>query len=322
MTTPITSLEVVIFSYNFARFLPDALAGVAAQTRQPDAWIVSDDCSPKDTPAELAAIVAPFPGAKLLHTPHNMGPVAHFRHRIAQVQSDAYLLLSGDDYLVDPGFLQQASDILAAEPDINVVFGHHLSVDQDGRATVPERPAADAAWTRLNGTALRAQLAYENVVPAVCSVIRTSVHDKIPPFPLDSPTRHDWQQWYLMTYHGDFARIEKTVIHYRAHGDNISVGAAQSLRMAATVGEAYTQLMARPECTEEDRRHLRAGLNRIRLRGARIAELPGVVAGRIGSPGLGLALAETLAERGGRRLSRLSTDLRRKFLKRQTGESW
>ena len=322
MTTPIKSLDVVVLSYNFAKFLPDALAGVAAQTRQPDTWLVSDDCSPDSTAEELEAVIAPWPAARLLRNPTNMGPVAHFRRRIQELTGDAYVLLSGDDYLVDPTFLADATAILAAEPNINVVFGHHLSVDQDGRVTGAERPVSQAAWTRLDGATLRVQLAYENLVPAVCTVIRRSIHAKLPPFPLESPTRNDWQQWYLMTYHGDFARLERTVVHYRAHGANISVGPVQARRMAATVEAAYDELMQRSECTEEDRRHLRAGLNRIHIRSAGVRQLPGVLSRNLRAPGVALALAETLAERGGRNLSRVATKFRRRFLERHTGGHW
>ncbi len=322
MTTAIKSLDVVVLSYNFDKFLPDALAGVAAQTRQPETWLVSDDCSPDSTAEALEALIAPWAAATLVRNPTNMGPVAHFRHRVQALTGDAYALLSGDDYLVDPNFFADATAILEANPDINAVFGHHLSVDQDGRVTGAERPAAPTAWTRLNGATLRIQLAYENVVPAVGMVVRRSIHDKLPPFPLDSPTRHDWQQWYLMTYHGDFARLERTVVHYRMHGDNISVGPAQAQRMAATVEAAYDQLMQRPECTDVDRRHLRAGLNRIHIRSAGIRQLPGVLSRNRRVPGVALAVAETLAERASRNLTHVATKLRRRFLERHTGGHW
>ena len=322
MTKPIETLEVIVFSYNFGDFLADALAGIAAQRRQPDRWLVSDDCSPKCSLDALRHIVAPFPSAQLVRNERNMGPVAHFRHRISAVTADAYLVLSGDDYLVDPNFLADATAILNAHPDINVVFGQHLTVDTDGRAVTPERSATKSAWTRLDGATLRTRLAYENVVPAVCSVVRTAIHEKVPPFPLDSSTRHDWQQWYLMTYHGDFAQIDRTVVHYRVHGANISVGQTQGIRMAATVEEAYDQLLARPECSDEDRRHLRAGLSRILLRGAPLRQLPRIIARQLSAPGLSLAVAETLAERSGRNLDQVATRLRDRFLDRLTGGHW
>jgi hypothetical protein len=303
---PIESLAVVMFSYNYRRFMAEAVQGVLAQRRRPDRVMVNDDCSPEDSEADLRATLAPFPDVELRRHAQNIGVVANYRQGIATVDEDAYMLHSCDDVLVDKDFLSDAVAILDAHPNVVVVFGTIARVDLQGRQLAPDPPRAPHPYTLLDGAELRVRLAYDNPIPAPCTVVRTSVHAHVPPFPLDSVYRHDWQQWYLLSYYGDFAHIERPVMRSRVHGSNLSVGAAASRRMHAAVTRDYEDLIARPEVTPADEAHLRAGLARKRMLGATLAELPAELLRQRGHRAAFSALAEGLSARVARSATALA----------------
>jgi len=278
------ALEVVIFNYNYARYLPDSLHGLEIQSRRPDMVRVSDDASPADPPDKLHDILAPFPWAKLQVNTRNLGAVEHFRTRIAEVSLGAYMILSADDFLMDPDFLADAMRILRDHPDIVVVYGQIRLIDdskqpctasESGWALFERRTAAPnaAGWTFLSGTTVRQALAFDNVMPAVCCVVRSSVHRTLPPFPIANPHCHDWQQWYLLTYLGNFARIERPVLAYRRHGNNLSAHFEQSGDALSHLEQAYRELLERPEVGCGDAALLRIGCVRKLLLGVPLRHL-------------------------------------------------
>ena len=163
------------------------------------------------------------------------------------------------------------------------------------------------------------RLAYDNPVPAPCAVVRTAVHAHVPPFPLDSPYAHDWQQWYLLTYHGDFARIERPVMKSRVHGNNLSVGAAAALASHQSVAKDYADLLARPEVTPDDAKHLRAGLARKRVLGATMAQLPAAMMQHGAQAMAWSALAEGLSARLARVTANVASRTKARGLNKSVG---
>lgn len=301
---PIRSLAVVLFTYNHRVFLRPALDGIFGQSRQPDRVLVCDDASPADTEAELQAEIAAYPQVDLQRNASNLGPVANFRQGVGRVHEDAYMLHAGDDALVDPDFLADAVAVLDANPSVVVVYGLLRRVDTAGHLLAADVRRADHPVTLIPGTAMRERLAFINPVFAPCTVIRTSVHQQLPPFPLPSRLRHDWQQWYLLSYLGDFARIERPVMNSYVHDANLSVGDRQSRALHESLAQDYADLLARPEITPADAARLRSGLAALSIRGAPIRELPMALLRHRGDANVSALLATTLADRVSRNLGR------------------
>ena len=172
-------LTVFTMTYNYGKFLRENLDGVARQTTPPGTMIVRDDCSPNDSLEELNNILQPYAWVKFHRNEENLGPVKHFRACVAQAETEFYHLHSGDDYLVDEKFYQDAIRILDENRDIVMVFGYASSVLNNGQVITPHQPLADREWTRLEGETIRDQLAFENPIAAVCVVVRRSVHKEL-----------------------------------------------------------------------------------------------------------------------------------------------
>ncbi len=307
-------LTVVIFTYNYAKFIPDVLASLQRQTRPAERIVVSDDCSPNDDEATLRAAVGAFPGVELVRNPKNMGNVEHYRARVAEIGTDAYLLMSADDYLVDVRFLADAMAQLERDASVIGVFGYHQPVDGAGQALAHRNVIPGRATTRLAATDLRRELAYENNVPAICTVVRTAVHAKVPAYPILNRHCGDWQQWYLLASLGDMVRLERVVLAYRMHGANMSTTYEQQGKATALMLEAYDQLLAEPSLTEQDRADLRRGRQRFWVRSAATRDLPQAVLRQPWTADTLAMVGEALLERVARNVERRRAKLYSRFL--------
>jgi glycosyltransferase involved in cell wall biosynthesis len=317
-----SDLTVVVFNYNYAEFLPSALNGLKQQIRKPDITLVSDDDSPLNSARDLEQILESHPKVLFKRNKKNLGAVEHFRKRVAEVSTKYYMVHSADDFLIDPKFFDDAIRLLEEQPDLVAVFGYAGDRQKDGRVVLPRTPILDRGHTVFSGRELRVQLAYENVVPAVCVVIRAAVHQRVPPFPIANPHVHDWQQWYLMTYFGSFARLEKVVCHRHIHGNNLSETYEMAGDAAVHVDSGYQQLLERPEIQEEDRRHLAIGRRRHRIRTSPAKSLPLVVLKEMWRAGGLDAAWESVLERLVRRFTTRRKRLRSAFLSKHAGTSW
>jgi hypothetical protein len=291
----------VVMSYNYGRYMADNKRGLRAQTQQPDRVLVTDDKSPLDTPEAIRAVWSDIAHAEVVVNERNLGSIPHARRNVGLVRTDAYLQMSADDWLIDPDYVATACRILAENPNVVVVYGPHLAVDPEGQPLAHQHPIdASEPWTLIPGRALRTRMAYENVVSALCPVVRTSVFQLLPPFPDDNDLCADWIHWYLLTTAGDFARLNRRVVAYRMHGQNLHREHDRACRVMRLMDQGYATLLAHPRLDDDDRRHLRAGRARAVLRAATARELPSQFKRFAGSQAGWLALAEAMGERGAR----------------------
>lgn len=256
---PVVPLSVRVISYKYERYLPQCLAAFAAQSVQPHSTVVSDDCSPPPHGQAFRDLAAQYPAARFRDTGHNRGAVNHVRDLLADLDAAYYILFSADDYLVDRDFLRDAVQCMVANPKVVVVYAYHMPVGDDGRPLRGDLAPAGEPVTLMTGQHMRDLFAFDNVVPAVAAVVRSAVHERVPVFPIDNALCHDWLHWYCLTFAGDFARINRTVTHYRLHGANLSMDIDRDRRTRDLVDAAYAALLAHQDTSAHDRALLRRG---------------------------------------------------------------
>jgi glycosyltransferase involved in cell wall biosynthesis len=119
--------SVLINNYNYARFLPDTLASVAAQTLPAHEIIVVDDGSTDESLAVLAELGGKH--AKLqVHAQANAGQLAALRAGVARASGDWCVFLDADD-LHEPGHLAALAEVLAREPDLGAIYAAHRETE-------------------------------------------------------------------------------------------------------------------------------------------------------------------------------------------------
>jgi glycosyltransferase involved in cell wall biosynthesis len=115
-------VSVVVRCYRQARYLPEAVASVVAQTFEDWEIVVLDDGSPDDTPQVAAALAARHPDRAIRHVrQENAGPPRALNAGVAAARAELVLPLDADDQL-HPTFLEKTVAALERDPAASVAF--------------------------------------------------------------------------------------------------------------------------------------------------------------------------------------------------------
>ena len=109
--------------------LPEQLASIAAQTRQPDELVVCDDGSSDATPQiveDFASLVA-FP-VRFFRNPKNLGSTKNFEQAIGLCTGDLIALCDQDDIWL-PEKLARQAEMLERDASLGGVFSDAELVD-------------------------------------------------------------------------------------------------------------------------------------------------------------------------------------------------
>lgn len=242
-----TTVSVVMATYQGSLFLSEQLASLAAQTRMPDELVVGDDGSTDGTLEILRAFArsAPFP----VHVHRNtgrLGVAGNFSQGISLASGDTIALSDQDDVWL-PDKLERQLRALDAQPTAVGVFGDATLVDGSLRplgATLFDSVGFTAARRRRMEAcgALATLLAW----PVVCGAtlaFRSSYRGLLLPIPPSG--FHDVWISVLLSTQGELLALPEPLIEYRQHGSN-QVGAGRLSR-----GQKLAQRRGRGTLSDE-----------------------------------------------------------------------
>jgi glycosyltransferase involved in cell wall biosynthesis len=267
-------VSVALCTYNGARFLPEQLASIAAQTRLPDEMIVCDDGSTDATLEILEEFsqTVPFP-VRIVRNPVNLRSTKNFEQAIALCTGDLIALCDQDDVWL-PEKLAAQVQLLEEQPEVGGVFGDATLIDGESQATV-DRLWRGIFFTKQEQRAVSAGqpvpvLLRKNVVTGATLMFRASLRPLLLPIP--SNWVHDgWIAW-MLALQSRLAAMDRPVIRYRVHaGQQIGV---ESVALAR--GLTFTERLKKGK-REEPAKHRRAAAEMATLR-ERVLDMPGVAA--------------------------------------------
>jgi glycosyltransferase involved in cell wall biosynthesis len=125
-------LSVVLTSYNYARFLPAALAALAGQTRPADELIVIDDSSGDESVAIIAAFLDRFAEARLVQNPENIGAIGNLNRGLELARGDIVYFAAADD-IAYPLLFERGTELLAAYPAAALFSARSDIIDSNDR---------------------------------------------------------------------------------------------------------------------------------------------------------------------------------------------
>jgi len=126
------TVAVITTNYNHARYLPESIGAVLAQTRIPDEYLLIDDASTDGSRAVMASLTAGRPWIRILHNDRNLGVIPSANRALAETSCDYVFFLSADDRLA-PAFIERSLSLLERHPSAAICSALTDAIDVDGR---------------------------------------------------------------------------------------------------------------------------------------------------------------------------------------------
>jgi glycosyltransferase involved in cell wall biosynthesis/Flp pilus assembly protein TadD len=200
-------VSIVVTSYNYGRYLTEAVESVVAQTYLNWEMVIVNDGSPDDTQQVAEALITAHPDRKIrLISQTNSGHAAHARNRgLAEVNGQYMLCLDADDVL-EPTFIAESVALLQANPHLSIAYTDQERFYDDG--TTERFFAGDYAVEHL----------IQYLPFGACSLFRRSTWIEAGPY---KPVGYeDWDFWLACAERGHRGRrIPKPLFRYRKHNE-------------------------------------------------------------------------------------------------------
>ncbi|UOE42758.1 glycosyltransferase family 2 protein [Agromyces larvae] len=239
--TPLSpTVTAVVPCYNYGKYLPDCVRSVLGQPHVEASVIIVDDCSTDGSWQVAQMLAAQNPRVRAVHHERNEGAVATFNHGISLVEAEYLVLISADDALA-PGALARATALMAANPQVGLVYGHTSSFSGE----IPrwrERPVSWSIWSGEEWLRAQFRLGW-NSISSPEAVVRTSVQHAVGGYDADFPHTHDLEMWLRIAAISDVGHINgPDQAFHRDHGSNLS-GAFTGARDLEERFRAYSRFL-------------------------------------------------------------------------------
>jgi len=214
------TISVLINSYNYGRFVAEAVESALAQDPSPTEIIVVDDGSTDDTLAVLAAKFGNNPAVKVIHQ-RNAGQLAAFVTGFEHATGDLVLMLDADDTYA-PGHVANVLRAFTSNPEVNFVFTAHRQFGES-HALVQRSPDDESLGFSLVGAFVRTL--WVGSVTSTLAMRRPLVLTLLPALRQVAP------QWSIraddcLVLGASLAGSQKyflaePTVNYRVHGSNL-----------------------------------------------------------------------------------------------------
>jgi glycosyltransferase involved in cell wall biosynthesis len=244
-------VSIVLTNYNQAGFIGQAVAGALAQDYPNLEVILSDDYSTEDpTPA-----VAPFmsdPRFRFIRNERNLKRVGNYRRALYEYMTGEWaMVVDGDDYVFDPGFVSRSMAEVARRGDVVLVFGGCRMLTPDGRYKDHCETARE--WQLEDGREYFLRWGIWLGPPHQASIYRRDLAMRLDFYRYDILSA-DWEALRRLVLHGRVLRHGRPVSVWRRH----EVGASNTM-------DARQRIEDLKSITEPYREAQRVGVDRVRL---------------------------------------------------------
>jgi glycosyltransferase involved in cell wall biosynthesis len=242
-------VSVAVLNYNYARYLPERLESIFAQTYPVAEVLVLDDASADDSLAVVARVAgAAKRDVRVIANRENSGSVFAQWRRAAEAADGEFIWLCEADDAADPAFLARLMAAMEGTKTPLLAFCDSRAVDGAGRQVMPSYQgyylasgirelAASGLWD--GETFARRMLTERNVMMNVSAVLwrREALLKALDAVPdIGSWTLlGDWRLYLavLTGQAGELVYLAETLNTHRRHGE----GVTQRMKPAAHVAE-------------------------------------------------------------------------------------
>lgn len=197
-------VTVVIPSYNCARYLPEAIDSVLAQTYRSIEIIVVDDGSTDNT----AEVVAKY-GDKIIYIKQENRGLSAARNTGILLSRGKYLVFLDSDDLLLPDMVEVMVRALEEHPECGAAYGGHLIIDEDGSRQ------SESELTKPSGRLFETLMA-DGLMQVASVMVRRDALSLSGIFDPMLRQIEDRDLWIRLAYYYDFIFVPKHVSAYRS----------------------------------------------------------------------------------------------------------
>ncbi|MDB6066927.1 MAG: hypothetical protein JWR26_3135 [Pedosphaera sp.] len=128
-------VNVLIPTYNYARYLPETIESVLEQDFQDYEILIVDDCSTDESQAVIRHYAAMDSRIRYRFNPSNLGMVANWNYCLSQARGEYVQFLFGDDRLASRAALGKMVRMLEGHPSAVLGVAARNIIDERSRIT-------------------------------------------------------------------------------------------------------------------------------------------------------------------------------------------
>jgi glycosyltransferase involved in cell wall biosynthesis len=227
-------VSVLIPTYNYARFLGEAIESVQAQTFRDFELVIVDDAS-TDNSAEVATrFSASDPRVRFFSNAVNLGMVQNWNHCLTLAKGDYIQFLFGDDKLFSRSTLGKMAALLDANPTASLAASARVLIDENSERVGLWANLPDGLFPGRKAI-VRCLLKNQNLIGEPTAVM---FRKSAPQRGFDPAYRQlvDLEMWFHMLEHGDLVYTREPLCAFRRH-------AAQQTEINNAIFSLREQLM-------------------------------------------------------------------------------
>lgn len=213
------SVSVVIPCYNYARYLPEAVASALEQTEVDVDVVIVDDASTDGSGQLALELASADPRIQPILHAENMGHIATYNDGLSRAAGEYVVLLSADDLLA-PGSLARSTALMENHPEVGLVYGYAEEFSE----TVPPSSGKRASWSLWRGEEWIGIMCRRgsNIIMNPEAVLRRTVMEQLSGYRTDMPHAADMDLWLRAAAISGVGRVNGPVqAYYRVHGQNM-----------------------------------------------------------------------------------------------------
>lgn len=214
------TVSVVIPCYNYARYLQGAVASALDQDGVTVDVHIIDDASTDDSRIVAESLAAADPRVQIVAHERNAGHLATANEALSLATGQYVVKLDADD-LLTPGSLARSAALMAAHPEVALVYGRPLVFTADPPVETPNVVSGWSVWRGEEWIArvLRRGL---NVIHQPEVMLRRDLVVATGGYRTSLPWAEDYNWWLRLATHGDIGRVNGPVQGlYRVHQQSL-----------------------------------------------------------------------------------------------------
>jgi len=211
-------VSILIRACNVEKFLEEAVASVQVQDFKDWEMLILDDASDDATPMIAQRMASMDSRIRHIRQVSRQGRAKNANDGITRARGTFIAILDGDDLWSDPQRLTRQVSLLRQIPQIMLVAGGVVTVDERN-----ERILMEYSHNELNSDQIRTRLLLDNPIPHSTAVYRRDAVIALDGYDERLSYTEDYDLWLRMGLSGKMWKLPGVMSRYRTHPGSITV---------------------------------------------------------------------------------------------------